>query len=229
MTNKKCGRLLIAAGALVLCAAVSLVAYNRYTDKKAGEAAEKTAAVIREHIEAQTGQQNTDSGADSRAQDEGAETEAEELIPLDIDGELYLGLLEIPKLDLELPITKGWDYNKMHHALCQYSGDVRHSDLIICGHNYTSYLIDLDQLAVGDEIIFTEVNGRQHSYTVGWFELLGGLEGEKLDAGSDDWDLTVFTCTWSGYSRVVVRCQACTPGARRTALPLADYYSFVVK
>ena len=215
MTNKKCGRLLIAAGAMVLCAAVSLVAYNRYTDKKAGEAAEKTAAVIREHIEAQTLRQNTDSGADSRAQDEGSDDE--ELIPLDIDGELYIGLLTIPKLGLDLPVTKGWDYNKMHHALCQYSGDVRQGDLIICGHNYTSYLIDLDQLTAGDEIIFTEVNGRKHSYTVGWFELLGGLEGEKLDDKSEDWDLTVFTCTWSGYSRVVMRCQACTPGPNSLA------------
>ena len=103
--------------------------------------------------------------------------------------------------------------------LCQYSGDVRHSDLIICGHDYTSYLIDLDQLTAGDEIIFTEVNGRKHSYTVGWFELLGGLEGEKLDDKSEDWDLTVFTCTWSGYSRVVMRCQACTPGPNSPTPP----------
>ncbi len=207
MTNKKCGRVLIAAGALVLCAAVSLVAYNRYTDKKAGEAAEKTAAVIREHIESSRKQltYDTESESGSEAQQD-ITYEDEEPEALDIDGELYIGLLEIPKLGLELPVTKGWDYNKMAHALCQYSGDVRHNDLIICGHNYTSYLIDVDQLAVGDEMIFTEINGRKHSYTVGWFELLGGLEGEKLDAKTEDWDLTVFTCTWSGYSRVIVRC-----------------------
>ena len=36
--------------------------------------------------------------------------------------------------------------------------------------------------------------------------LLSGWDSPSLiKGGGSDWDLTLFTCTWSGYSRVTVR------------------------
>lgn len=53
---------------------------------------------------------------------------------------------------------------------------------------------------------FTDVYGREFNYTVTNSELLSGWDSPSLiKGGGSDWDLTLFTCTWSGYSRVTVR------------------------
>ena len=64
-----------------------------------------------------------------------------------------------------------------------------------------------EKLGVGDEVIFTSLNGRQHRYKVAWQELIGGYDTNTMLSCSEDWDLTLFTCTWSGYSRVTLRCE----------------------
>ena len=51
---------------------------------------------------------------------------------------------------------------------------------------------------------FTDVEGNVLSYTVAETELLDGSDVEAMEAG--DWDLTLFTCTVGGKTRVTVRC-----------------------
>ena len=41
-------------------------------------------------------------------------------------------------------------------------------------------------------------------YTVAELETLGKYDVEEMTSG--DWDLTLFTCTYGGQSRVTVRC-----------------------
>ena len=88
-----------------------------------------------------------------------------------------------------------------------YTGSLYTLDLIICAHNYTSFYLNLEKLGVGDEVIFTSLNGRQHHYVVGWQELIGGYDTNTMLSGCEDWDLTLYTCTWSVYSRVTLRCE----------------------
>lgn len=77
--------------------------------------------------------------------------------------------------------------------------------VIIAGHNYSSHFACLKDLDVGDEIIFTDAEGREFSYMVSSQQLLDPMEIESLETG--DWDLTLFTCTIGGKSRVCVRCE----------------------
>ena len=64
MTNKKRGIILIALGALLLTAAVSLVIYNRCRDSEAGKEAEKTVSVIKAYIETESARNSSDTAPD---------------------------------------------------------------------------------------------------------------------------------------------------------------------
>ncbi len=213
MTNKKRGVILIALGTLLLSAAVSLVLYNRHRDRKAGDNAQNTTALIREHIAERIENGDPVSGNDAfgsaempQASDEDEPDDSNGPEPLEIDGVYYIGLISLPKLGIELPVTKDWSYNGMADAACRYTGSLYRRNLIICAHNYSSFFLDLEKLGEGDEVIFTSLDGREHHYVVGWQELIGGYDTNTMLSGSEDWDLTLFTCTWSGYSRVTLRC-----------------------
>ena len=64
----------------------------------------------------------------------------------------------------------------------------------------------IQELNSGDSIIITDTNGVLHNYEVVQSEIIDGYNIESMNFGSDDeWDLTLFTCTLSGQSRVTVR------------------------
>ncbi|HIX11183.1 MAG TPA: sortase, partial [Candidatus Agathobaculum pullistercoris] len=62
-----------------------------------------------------------------------------------------------------------------------------------------------NRLNTGDTVTFTDVDGNQFTYAVSLIEDLPGTAIEEMQAG--EWDLTLFTCTLGGRSRVTVRCE----------------------
>ena len=56
-----------------------------------------------------------------------------------------------------------------------------------------------------DLIIFTDIYGREFTFEAIQTDLINGTDIDSMLSNSDDWDLTLFTCTWSGWSRVAVR------------------------
>lgn len=49
-----------------------------------------------------------------------------------------------------------------------------------------------------------DADGICYQYEVAGLEELGGTAVEEMQAG--DWELTLFTCTYGGRTRVTVRC-----------------------
>lgn len=117
----------------------------------------------------------------------------------------YMGLLSIPSLGLELPVMSDWSYPNLRIAPCRYSGTVADGNMIIAAHNYRSHFGRISELDSGDEIIFTDGSGVMHKYSVVQSDIVNGKDPAGMEAGSEDWDLTLFTCTYSGQSRVTVR------------------------
>ncbi|MDE6021542.1 MAG: sortase [Ruminococcus sp.] len=117
----------------------------------------------------------------------------------------YMGLIYIPSLNLELPVMSDWSYPNLRNAPCRYSGTVADGDLIIAAHNYRCHFGRISELDSGDEIIFIDGEGIMHTYNVVQSELIDGKNSAAMVSGSDDWDITLFTCTYSGASRVTVR------------------------
>ncbi len=129
-----------------------------------------------------------------------------EMPTIPIDGHDYIGTIEIPALELSLPVMSEWSYPNLKLSPCRFEGSAYLGDLIIAAHNYRSHFGGLKDLVVGDDVIFTDADGNVFRYQVTELETVGGNDLETLESG--DWDLTLFTCTPARTTRVVVRCES---------------------
>ncbi len=136
------------------------------------------------------------------------EPSAFEMTEAEIDGHAYIGYLVIPALELELPVMAEWDYEKLRIAPCRYTGSVRGEDLVIMAHNYVFHFGRLSKLSVGDSVIFTDADGIVTMYEVVLQDILDPCAVDEMTAG--EFDLTLFTCTYAGKSRVTVCCDRTT-------------------
>lgn len=121
-----------------------------------------------------------------------------------VDGRSYIGVLDIPALGLSFPIISEWSYDALQIAPCRYSGSAYLDNLVIAGHNYRSHFASLPQLQPGDSVTFTDMDGNVFSYEVSSLETLSPYAISDMTSG--DWDLTLFTCTVGGQSRLAIRC-----------------------
>ena len=122
-----------------------------------------------------------------------------------IDGQQYIGVLRIPALSLELPVISEWSYPNLKIAPCRYAGSVYLDNMVVAAHNYYSHFGYLKNLSQGDEVIFTDMTGNVFRYEVVEIETLSPFAVDEMTSG--DWDLTLFTCTVGGATRVTVRCE----------------------
>ena len=206
----------MAIGLLLLAAALCLTVYNLVDDALAGMRSSDALARL---AGGSGGEDGSDEGDGQSAPavssgEPGKETAVPdyELNPVmdmpeeTIDGRSYVGVLRIPALSLELPVISEWSYPGLKIAPCRYSGSAYLGNMVIAAHNYTSHFGGLGNLAPGDEVTFTDVDGNAFSYQVAAVETLApNAIAEMTDAG---WALSLFTCTWGGQSRLTVRCVA---------------------
>lgn len=127
-----------------------------------------------------------------------------------IDGYAYIGYLSIPALELELPIMADWDEAKLQIAPCRYAGTLKEGNLVLMAHNYAKYFGRLSELSEGDSIVFMDMEGVITHYEVVGFDVLDPYAVEEMTAG--EFDLTLFTCTYGGQSRVTVYCDRAEKG-----------------
>jgi sortase A len=190
MTKKSKGaRALMLLGCLLLLAAAALAAYNIVSEKNADARAEAAVTELKKVIP-----ERTDT-----------ETTAKQMQTITVDGSTYIGYISIPALNIDLPVNSEWSYPLLKKAPCRYNGSIFTDDLIIAGHNYQRHFGGLKLLETGDEVDFTDADGIVYKYTVSSVEKLAGRDVQGMEDG--DWDLTLFTCTIGGVSRVTVRCQ----------------------
>lgn len=208
---KKSKIICLTIGTVLLIAALSIVLYNFHQDKEAGEYAQSVLAEIKSEIPQDVPEPATEAEPIPVQQEEDLFAEYETAKPVPeavtvIDGNSYIGFVSIPSLDIELPVMSSWDYDKLKLSPCRYKGTAADGDLIIAAHNYRSHFGRISELDSGSEIIFTAADGKVSHYSVIQTETLSGTDIEHMEFGSDDnWDLTLFTCTLSGQSRVTVR------------------------
>ena len=114
----------------------------------------------------------------------------------------YIGIINIPKIDKELPVMNKLTNENLEISPCLYYTE--NDDIIIGAHNYDSLFGRIINLSVGDEITFTDINNNEICYEVSGIEIINPDERDLLVSG--EWDMTLFTCTYMGKQRVVVRC-----------------------
>lgn len=252
-------QILITIGLLLILAAFSLAAYNVVTDMKASIRATDALAQL-----------DFGPGSDDWKLDPDME-----MPQVEIDGVWYVGALEIPVIDKQLPVASYWDPAFAKAAPCKYTGTPYKGNMIIAGHNYRQHFGKLSTLKPYDEVYFTDLNGNSFKYIVVSLEQIPGWDidsmkyqgystnataggsassaagslagsdatsgavsggtsgtlaepgansGSNTDAGAvsgsntgatpgaavsasgSSWDLTLFTCNFSGRARIAVRC-----------------------
>lgn len=182
----------ILLGELLILAAILLAGYNLLESEHAQKTADSVEHQLEEKVSAVS------------AEDIDTETEKEMSVEV-IDGNSYIGILEIPALELKLPILSEWSYPLLKIAPCRYQGSVYQNDMILLAHNYESHFGTLKNLDLGEKVSFYDVDGNAFHYEVAEVTILSPEALEEMESG--DWDLTLFTCTVGGQSRVTVRCQ----------------------
>lgn len=185
------GTLLIITGLLLIAAALVLVFYNKWDSDRAGRASSE---VIQE-LEAAISEGNA-----SFSYYEG-------MPAVEIGGNMYIGIIEIPSLDIKLPVMAEWNYDNLKISPCRYSGSYYTDDMVVCAHNYASHFGPVKGIDIGADIYFTAVGGRVYHYRAGNIEKVKPADVEAMtDDRTDSWDMTLFTCNQSGKTRCAVRC-----------------------
>lgn len=200
------GRVLMTLGLILVLGAGGITAYNLWDESRAEAASEEVLTELLTEIPV----------AETKTADGRPAAEQPKPVPMwvlnpdlqmpevMVNGDAYIGTVEIPSLSLTLPVMSDWDYTKLKTAPCRYAGSAYHDDLVICAHNYRKHFSRIKWMNSGDAVNFTDTDGNVFRYTVADVEVLNPMATEAMISG--DWDLTLFTCTTGGQTRFALRC-----------------------
>ena len=195
--GRKKSSILIIPGLLLITAALSLTIFNLYDEYRAEQSVNQVLSRMAPQEDTMLEGEIPDYLLNP----------AMEMPVETIDGRDYIGTLQIPSLDLKLPVLSSWNYPNLRVAPCRYTGSAYQGNLIIAAHNYPSHFGNLKHLQEGETVLFTDADGNRFTYQVVVRETLEPTAIDEMESEEDGaWDLTLFTCTIGGQSRVTVRC-----------------------
>ena len=196
----------IILGICCLISSLGLIAYNRREEEKAQNVSKNILQDVQDNIRDNTREENNSEKSDRDESVEIAVDIPKEMLTTQVDGYDCIGVLSIPVLELELPVLTDWSYAKLKIAPCHYFGSYFEKDFVIAAHNYQAHFGRLSELQPKDLILFTDISGTVYCYEVVLLETLPGNATEEMITSG--FDLSLYTCTPGGASRVTVRCNA---------------------
>ena len=203
--KQKIGKICMALGALLILASLGLLAYNKWDAARADKAAQTALGELEDTL-TKTIEEKT------KADEVVLQPELDPTRPMtevELEGWNYIGYLSIPSIGLNLPVMSEWSYAGLKIAPGRYSGSTYADNMVVCAHNYAKHFSPIKWLAEGAEVYFTDMDGMRWSYEVSVVETIQPTQIEKMTEKTEDsenWDLTLFTCTTGGSARCAVRC-----------------------
>ena len=204
--RKGFGIFCIILGVCCLISSLGLIAYNRWEEEKAQDVSKNILQDVQEDIQDNTREESTSEESNQYKSEEISVDIPKEMLTTQVDGYDCIGVLSIPVLELELPVLTDWSYAKLKIAPCHYFGSCYEKNFVIAAHNYQSHFGRLPELQPGDLILFTDISGTVYCYEVVLLETLPANATEEMITSG--FDLSLYTCTPGGASRVTVRCNA---------------------
>lgn len=205
--KRKFGAFFVVLGILLVLAAAVLLVHNRQESQNAFQASQSVLSAMQTSADKETDETATivDPYLDHvDPYDQFAAEIAAEMTEVEIDGELYIGYLTIPVLELELPVISEWNYERLRIAPCRQFGSTKTDDLVIAAHNYASHFGKLSQLRPGDLLTFSDMESDVILYEVSAMDILEPTAVETVK--NSNFDLVLYTCTYGGETRVAVFC-----------------------
>ena len=203
--RQKIGRVCMVLGALLILAAAALLAYNKWDASRADKASQEVLGEL---------EQTLNAAIEEKAKSDTVALQPEldptqEMTVTELNGWDYIGYLSIPSIGLELPVMSQWSYAGLKIAPGRYSGSTYADNMVVCAHNYAKHFSPIKWLTEGAQVYFTDMDGMRWTYEVSYVENLQPTQIEEMTEKteeSDEWDLTLFTCTTGGSARCAVRC-----------------------
>ena len=210
--KKRVSFIVILIGIICILLAAGICLYNYYQSDRAYQNSQEILDEIKSDINKNSTEKNTDDTSenlfDKYKKDKDSNSDTIKSRKIQYAGQTisYCGYVTIPKLNIELPVISEWSYPGLRLSPCRYIGTAEGDDLIIAAHNYSNHFGNIKDLGDDDEIIFTDCDGKQYDYSVTLMEFIPGRQPSEMEKqDGDDWDITLFTCTLSGVSRVTIR------------------------
>lgn len=195
--KSKAGIFLMLAGGAAIIFSLIIIAENIRLDSQGKKNSENVLNILESEISSYSEDENNITYTDGNG--------LKKSKTISVDNNYYSGIIDIPEIGIKLPVMSEWNYDNLNISPCLFYNDEKNNRKIIAGHNYSSHFGKLKQLKQGDYIIFTNAENKRVIYKVLQTEILGSTDTDKM-LGGDDWNLTLFTCSLSGYERVTVRC-----------------------
>ena len=121
---------------------------------------------------------------------------------LQLQGQDFIGLVEIPAYGVKLPLCGSWKPGNVNRFPCRFSGSVYDSSLILGGS--ASQLACLKTVSHGDVVTVTDLQGRVYSYQVTNIRRADNAKAETL--GRDDANLVLFIRDLYTMEYIIVAC-----------------------
>jgi len=123
---------------------------------------------------------------------------------LELDGEDFSGLLDVPAFGVTLPVGSIWDTGKLGFYPCRFWGSANDNSLVIGGTDQQGQFDFCDKIDLGAIITVTDMTGAEFTYSVSQVD-----RAKHADTGwlcSEDHDLTLFARANFSLEYIAVRC-----------------------
>ena len=196
----KRGLILITLGVVLFLGALGLTGYNLWDERRAEKAVESVA----EELDTLIPEPGTSVPPAGDFTPDYILAPNIEMPTVLVDGREYVGYLNIPVLDLSLPVISHWSYDDLRIGPCRYSGSIYLDNIVICAHNYVHQFGTLVNLRPGDLVQFVDADGNLFEYVVVELDEISPFDTQEMKSG--EYALSLFTCNFSGRMRTTVRC-----------------------
>jgi len=189
--KKKTTLILLIVGIVLIVAAIAVVVFSELSAGKAESDCKALVAKLRELMP-----ENYAGQPDDRVN--------LSMPMVEVDGKNYVGIVQLPKYDRELPVSAQWDANAVTATPCRYTGSIYDGTLIIGGSDNDGQFDFMKLITMGDEISVTDMTGGKYRYTVTWVENSKDVSTQALSGGDDA--LVIFARNTYSLDNTIVRC-----------------------
>lgn len=123
---------------------------------------------------------------------------------LEIDGVDYVAMIEIPSMNVNLPVADKWDGAKLFESPARFYGSAYRAPLVIGGTDDAHQFAFCSSIDNGTSVVVTDMLGAQFSYTVTRVDRSETAETLWLIG---DADLTLYCQDVFSMEYIAVRCE----------------------
>ena len=124
---------------------------------------------------------------------------------LQIGGQDFCGLVEIPAYGVTLPVYDSWDTAKLSAHPCRFWGSAYDGSLIIGGADQAGQFDFFDRIDNGVVVTFTDVTGAEFDYTIDVVERYDSIPADIL--AEEEPGLTLFVRDAYQLHYILLRCK----------------------